>query len=292
MKDFLAIEYPPAVQETLTTVCNAIGLPMLAPHIHEVVLAFALYHGLFLMGPLFNSAFSSYKTMPRRTRINFDIHVVSQVQCLLIIALAFPAFFDPELKVDHLFAYSPYGGLVYAFAVGYFAWDSYISLKYINWFGIGFAVHGIASVSVFLLSFRPFLMYYGPVFLMFEISTPFLNVHWFTSHLPPNTVPEKVQLVNGVLLLLSFFLARLVWGFASAGVLIYDFYKAWGDPRMPFWLPCFVLTSNLSLDFLNVYWFSKMIKAVQRRLDSNKKHKPDNPDLLTEEEDIKGHKME
>lgn len=153
MLDPLAIEYPPVVQEALESFFEFVGLPALVSHFHEVILAFWLYQGLFLLGPLFNSKISSYNTLPKRTRINFDIHVVSQVQCLLIVALAFPAFFDPVLQTDHLFAYSPYGGLVYAFAVGYFAWDTYISLKYIKWFGAGFAVHGIASLCVFILSF-------------------------------------------------------------------------------------------------------------------------------------------
>jgi hypothetical protein len=27
---------------------------------------------------------------------------------------------------------------------------------------------------------RPFLMYWGPGVLFFELSTPFLNIHWFS----------------------------------------------------------------------------------------------------------------
>ncbi|KAK9484136.1 TLC domain-containing protein [Lipomyces starkeyi] len=289
MIDPLAIEYPERVAASLDAICGYVHLPALSKHIHEVVLAFALYQGLFLLGPFFGSFVSSYKTLNERTRLNFDIHIVSQVQCLLILALAFPAFFDPDLQDDHIFAYSPYGGLVYAFAVGYFAWDSYISIKFIKWFGPGFALHGVASLSVFLLSFRPFLMYYGPIFLYFELSTPFLNVHWFAGHLPSGTISETVQVVNGILLLVTFFSARLVCGFYSIGRVAFD---AWAVlDKMPFWLPSVVLTSNLSLNCLNIYWFSKMIKAVQRRINSAKAGTTA-PDLLTEEEDVKGHKME
>ncbi|KAK9449104.1 TLC domain-containing protein [Limtongia smithiae] len=292
MRDPLAIEYPPALADTLQTFCDAVGLPTLAPHLHEFVLAFVLYEGLMLLGPFFGNTFvgNAYRALSRRTRLNFDIHIVSQVQCILILALAFPVFWDLDVQDDHLFSYSPYAGLVYAFAIGYFAWDSYISIKYIKWFGVGFAVHGIASFCVFLLSFKPFLMYYGPWFLMFEISTPFLNVHWFATHLPAGAVPEKVQVVNGVLLLVSFFFARIIWGFYSVGVLALDMYHNLGDA--PLWMPLIVLSSNFSLDCLNVYWFSKMISALQRRMAATKAGKKDIPDLLNEEEDIKGHKME
>ncbi|KAK9366345.1 TLC domain-containing protein [Lipomyces kononenkoae] len=289
MIDPLAIEYPEGVAASLDAIFGYVHLPALSKHIHEVALAFTFYQGLFLLGPFFGSFVSSYKTLNERTRLNFDIHIVSQVQCLLILALAFPAFFDEDLQDDHIFAYSPYAGLVYAFAVGYFAWDSYISIRYIKWFGPGFAFHGVASLSVFLLSFRPFLMYYGPIFLYFELSTPFLNVYWFAGHLPAGTISEKIQLVNGIILLATFFSARIACGFYSVVRLVFDVMAV--IDKMPLWLPGVVLSSNILLNCLNVYWFSRMIKAVQRRLKSAKTGAAE-PDLLTEEEDVKGHKME
>lgn len=67
---------------------------------------------------------------------------------------------------------------MYATACGYFLWDALISTYYVRWFGIGFVVHGILSLQIFLFSYHPFLQYYGPAFLLFEASTPFLNMHW------------------------------------------------------------------------------------------------------------------
>jgi hypothetical protein len=74
-----------------------------------------------------------------------------------------------------------------------FLWDTIDSL--IN-STIGFVVHGesfgrrpeaqadilspgVACLAVFLFSFRPFMAGFGPPFLLWEISTPFLNIHWF-----------------------------------------------------------------------------------------------------------------
>ncbi|KAK9456745.1 TLC domain-containing protein [Dipodascopsis uninucleata] len=263
MQDPLAITYPQELEIYLNRVFGSLGLPMLTHHIHEVVLSFVIYETLFILGPFFGSFIPSYKNLPERSRLNFDIHIVSQVQCLLILALSFVAFFDDELKSDHVFAYSPYGGLVYAFALGYFTWDSYISIKYVKWFGPGFALHGIASFSVFLLSFRPFLMYYGPIFLFFELSTPFLNVYWFSNHLPAGTIPETIQTINGVCLLITFFFARIVSGFYHVCLLAFDMYAV--RDKMSWYLPLIVLTSNVSLDCLNIFWFSKMIRTVMNR---------------------------
>lgn len=93
-------------------------------------------------------------------------------------------------------------------------------------------------------------MYYGPIFLFFELSTPFLNLHWFATHLPAGFVPEIVQAINGVLLLSTFFGARILWGFYSVGKLASELWVVLD--KLPLWLPAIVLGSNFSLDCLNV----------------------------------------
>jgi hypothetical protein len=57
---------------------------------------------------------------------------------------------------------------------------------------------------------RPFCNYYGPVFILYELSTPFLNIHWFCDKL--NMTGGKLQWYNGMILLAVFFGCRLIWG--------------------------------------------------------------------------------
>lgn len=57
---------------------------------------------------------------------------------------------------------------------------------------------------------RPFVNYYGPVFILYELSTPFLNVHWFCDKL--NLTGSTLQWYNGIMLLVTFFCSRLCWG--------------------------------------------------------------------------------
>jgi len=75
------------------------------------------------------------------------------VQSPLICLCAFLALGDPQLHSDRVFGYSAFGADVCAMACGYFLWDSYVSLKYVKLFGVGFALHGLASLAVFSFGF-------------------------------------------------------------------------------------------------------------------------------------------
>jgi hypothetical protein len=57
---------------------------------------------------------------------------------------------------------------------------------------------------------KPFSNYYGPTFILYELSSPFLNIHWFCDKL--NLTGSKIQWYNGMILLASFFSCRLAWG--------------------------------------------------------------------------------
>jgi TLC domain len=56
---------------------------------------------------------------------------------------------------------------------------------------------------------RPFANYYGLNFVLYELSTPFLNIHWFLDKL--NVTGSRLQLYNGIALVVTFFACRVVW---------------------------------------------------------------------------------
>lgn len=104
-------------------------------------------------------------------------------------------------------------------------------------------------------------MYYGGRFLLFELSTPFLNFHWFMDKL--SLTGSKLQLVNGIILLNVFFFARIAYGWYTS----IDFYflTLANIHRFPFVLFAFYAVSNTILNGLNVFWFYKMIASATRR---------------------------
>ena len=257
---------PESWQRLWAPLANITNLHALPAHIHIILGFAAFYQVIFYASSIISHRTTHYyRRLPKRSRINWDIHVVSQVQSILICSLAWYVYGDPVLANDRVHGYSARSADVFAMACGYFLWDTYVSIRYIDDFGFGFAMHGLASLIVFSFAFRPFLMYYGPAVLFYELSTPFVNVHWFLDKV--DMTGSTLQLVNGIILTTTFFLSRIVWGSYIAYVFIGDLWTAYNakPSALPLWLPCVYVIANMSLNALNWYWFSKMIDSLRRR---------------------------
>lgn len=132
-------------------------------------------------------------------------------------------------------------------------------------------------------------------FILSELSTPFLNIHWFCDKL--GMTGSKLQLYNGIALLFTFFACRVPRGTYQSILICSDIYKAlttpasqltnlllnddvcgrnasgraYGGPvscevtELPLWLVTIYLVGNTALSLLKVYWFSQMVKAVRKR---------------------------
>ncbi|CAB4424859.1 unnamed protein product [Rhizophagus irregularis] len=251
---------------------NSISLPKLTYHWHMLLLSTFTCNVTVVFSRLISSYLfpKTYNNLQGLKKLNWDIHFVSMVHCLLIVLLSIPIFWDEELIKDKVFGYDNYAGNVYSIACGYFLWDALVSLYHVREFGIGFVLHGTCCFGVFLFAYRPFLNYYGAVFLMFEISTPFLNIHWFMDKLGlTGTLP---QLINGVCLLTSFFCARIIFGFYMSYHTFQSVLQV--IDKIPLFLCVIYGTANIILNCLNVYWFVKMIEALLKRFDKTgeKKH--------------------
>ena len=225
---------------------------------------------------------------------------------------------------ERIWGYTGAGGLVQALAGGYFVWDLWVSTVHIDLFGWGPLAHAVSALYVFSLGYvsrgilspnlevhyslaatdlsyqRPFVNYYGPIFILYELSSPFLNFHWFFDKL--HMTGSTAQLINGIVLMLSFFGSRLVWGPYQNINAFSDIFaamryqntvegKAWlkapvspssslsmGDSgkaareiwrfqpeRIPTWLAASYLISSTVLTVLNVYWFGKMVETIRKR---------------------------
>jgi hypothetical protein len=108
--------------------------------------------------------------------------------------------------------------------------------------------------------------YYGLNFILYELSTPFLNIHWVLDKV--GMTGSTFQAVNGAALIATFGASRLVWGNYQAFMMYKDVMKAIQNPRdlpVPTWLALSYLASIGVLSVLNFYWFSKMIQTVLSR---------------------------
>ncbi|KAF2264587.1 DUF887-domain-containing protein [Lojkania enalia] len=293
-----------------------LSMSTLPYHVHEILLGFLGYHLiLYIVSPICSQLLvpKTYRSFNKRTRLNWNIHWVSMVQSIFInITALYVVFHDVErLEMDwkgRLWGYTPASGMVQGFAAGYFLWDVQVSSQYISISGASALLHAIGALVVTCIGFRPFGNYYGLSFVLYELSTPFLNIHWFCDKL--NITGSKLQLYNGIGLLVTFFLCRLVWG-SYQSILIYsDIYKALSTNsinqmgylldegicsgnasktmiegaelgscqlgKLPAWLVGVYLIGNTALSLLNFYWFSQMIKAVRKRFVPRKGRKQGN----------------
>lgn len=241
-------------------------------HWHEIAFMFVFYLTVQLLTPSVCTRYlgNTYTSLNERTRINFDIHVVSMIQCFISLGTLTPMWYN-EFYVNRvedphgsMFGYFPYGGFVASCAIAYFIWDTYVCLRYYSSFGMSFLFHGLAALFVFSCTLIPFCMPWVSSFLFFEASTPFVNINWFASKLPAGVISDKVVTINGVCLLISFFSVRILWGFYAVSLVATDIFRTWGSCNLFF--PIMILVLNVLLDCLNLFWFYKMLMIAKKKL--------------------------
>ncbi|KAJ2314384.1 hypothetical protein IWW54_000949 [Coemansia sp. RSA 2705] len=126
--------------------------------------------------------------------------------------------------------------------------------------GWGFMAHAVMSFSVYLLSFTPLLQYYGACFMMFEVSTLFLNIHLTIEAL--DLKDYILYYINGMALVSSFFFARVVYG----TILSINVWKELASSAVPISpiATSIVRLTNIVLMGLSYYWFSVIIMTAKR----------------------------
>ncbi|KAK5654942.1 hypothetical protein OQA88_6699 [Cercophora sp. LCS_1] len=307
MRDPFPFAPIPALSKWVEPYAEKLNFPTLPLHIHEVLGAALFYTFIHVVVSPVLSNWLTPQYYPRNSRgkkANWDAHVVSLVQSTLINGLALWVMYaDEERRAmdwqERVWGYDGAIGFIQAMAAGYFVWDLITTLLYIDVFGLGLLAHAVSALAVYSFGFRPFLNFYSPTFILYELSTPFLNIHWFFDKL--NMTGSRAQLYNGIALLFTFFSCRLVWGTWQSVVVYGDMWKAihhapdagyvaaalsgnatLTDPNLntmsfvkeavpvPTWLPGIYVVSNLTLNALNWFWFVKMISAVKKRFEPAK----------------------
>jgi hypothetical protein len=161
MYDPFPIPCPTFLHDAIQPIAERYSLPTLPSHIHEVLIALGLYHSINLIfSPWASRKFfpKTYTNFNKRTRLNWDVHVVSLVQSCLINVLALWVSFVDRERAEwdwrrRVWGYDGAGGLIQAFACGYFLWDIWISLRYVGIFGIGLLAHAVSALCVFIFGF-------------------------------------------------------------------------------------------------------------------------------------------
>ena len=157
---------PPAWLVTIfRPLAEAINSQTLHLHIHEILLAALVYNLICShMSPALSRRLfpTIYPNFSPRTKLNWDVHVVSLIQSLFINFVAlYVMWADDERRAmgweERVWGYTGAGGMIQGLAAGYFLWDLGICMNHLDVFGWGLLAHAIAALSVFSFGFvRPF----------------------------------------------------------------------------------------------------------------------------------------
>lgn len=148
------------------------SLKTLPLHIHEVLCGFILYYSINVFVSPFISARlfpTIYPRFGKRTRVNWDVHVVSLVQSCLINTLALWVMWNDEERSEmnwkgRVWGYTGGSGMIQGLAAGYFLWDLIISIQHVDIHGVGMLAHAISALFVFSMGFVSFPAFHSKAF--------------------------------------------------------------------------------------------------------------------------------
>ncbi|GAA5880421.1 hypothetical protein JCM3774_006444 [Rhodotorula dairenensis] len=216
--------------------------------------------------------FRSYYPTTRVKRDDWDLHMVGWLYALMATPVALHLLRHPSasLSVDPLYGVALPEQRLAAIAVGYFIWDAFVTARHIGTQGIGFFLHGAVCLVAFLFTLRPFVLWCGPNFLIWELSTIFLNAHWLLDKL--HLTGSIAQMVNGLFLVASYVVVRLGLGTYNSVRLWKLLVPAAADKgfnalrvREAGQIRWLYLILNLAANSLNFYWFRLMLLALKKR---------------------------
>jgi hypothetical protein len=204
----------------------------------------------------------------RRVRLDLMIKTVALVHAVVSSAGAIVAFLDPRpAAISYADAYTlePFYAGVCVISSGYFLYDFAMAIMERD---IAFFLHGSLSYAIFGHSSYPFLNQVGALFLIYEISTVFLNIRF----LMITTGATKHRMFNIIQWMFfgSFMLVRMGWGSYYSLLHMQPFlYNLLthqnGVPHSHIAVVIFSI-SNASLQALNIMWSGMMVKTIKRQL--------------------------
>lgn len=161
MLDPFPIGPPAALANFIQPLAAYTSLSSLPLHIHEVLSCAIGYELLqIFFAPWISRRLfpRTYAKLSKRTRVNWDVHVVSFIQSVAVCVLAFRVMARDKERArmsweERVWGYTGGLGLVQAFGCGYFLWDFWVSLVHVDLFGWGMLAHAVSALTVFAFGF-------------------------------------------------------------------------------------------------------------------------------------------
>jgi hypothetical protein len=243
-----------------------------------VILAFAALIGLLEWcinrGPIrraIERQFSEVSPTPQKLRQHVyqsNIRIIGLLHLAVQLPLALAVVLDPAMQRDRLYSTSRRSALMLCISAGYFLHDLYHCLTVFSEWGVPYLLHATLCCSLYSYgAITGCLHYFGAEFLLWEASTPCVYIRWVLYKL--KKTDSTAYVVNGIAMLLTFFLTRNVFGLAMS----VDFFRVSSkELRHPTYggispsLLWGYRIANVLLNGLNAFWVSKMASGAAKLL--------------------------
>ena len=251
---------------------QALGNAISATQLERTVLFAVLWSLAFLaLGPLLAAFTGAYAELRPHVQRELRVSIIALLHALVASLLggSIVAFPDEQMDRDMYYGASERSTWMLSISCGYFMWDVFICLS-AKKLDLGFLFHGVTCFTCYLVAQAPFLNYHAAWFLLFELSTPFMQVRQILlmTGQKKSEAFGLVQTMFGV----SFVVVRLVLGLPQSalvhsmllpalleweegqGVVVHSAFAWW-----------YVLVCNVGLNLLNIFWASLMLKKFAKK---------------------------
>uniref|UniRef100_A0A6G6ACH0 Membrane protein n=1 Tax=Borely moumouvirus TaxID=2712067 RepID=A0A6G6ACH0_9VIRU len=161
---------------------------------------------------------------------------------------------------NELTIYSPIAILIVLLSLIYFLFDFILMIKFYDPNNkIYFIHHSIGLLSIYFVVFQyNFMIEYLISYLMFELSTPFLNSSKYYYKIKNNSLCINILYIFSLILfVLTFFITRIFFGTYLLLKVVPILYIFPGWYKYTIMLP-------ITLQCLNYFWFYKIIQMLRK----------------------------
>ena len=216
---------------------------------------------------VFKEAFTS---LTKQEKTRWGVQCVAGLHALVICPLcAYILLFTSELTEDRFYGHNFLADVLLCITSSYFIFDMVVvirdrrDVRFSE--SVVFFFHGLAAFLSFSPCLAPMLQYYATFFLLYELSTPCLNVRQNMLLLKMSDTKLFAWMEKGFFFI--FGLVRIGVGLPSTVFFWIDMLACLREGRQQNTAVYIsILTVNILLNVLNVYWFTLMIKKVVKSL--------------------------
>ncbi|XP_064383480.1 TLC domain-containing protein 4-B-like [Halichondria panicea] len=205
------------------------------------------------------------KNIPPKLQTHFHTLISSTIHAIVVTVIDVYLILSGSLGTNYIFSKNSLGFASLQFSLGYFVGDFIVCFMdpYLrsDMGSISHHVTGLLSIS-FSLANQGIFMYLITFRTIAELSTPFVNLRWY--HYQLGNKDNFWYKFASLSMMALFFLSRIA-------TLPYNWYAlivTLMDPQcaviVKIYYRVWIVSGYLVLDFLNLYWFSKMLKGARK----------------------------